>query len=151
MLPKNHILFGFLFSTILYFLLPLTILEATIIFLSSFLIDFDHYLLYVYRKKRLSLKNSLRYFYNEGKKWKKIMPIKNQYKRNIFIFHGVETWIPLAIISIYFPIFWFVLIGIGIHIFLDYIIILRLKDPWYSKFSIILTHSMNKNKRELPN
>ena len=72
------------------------------------------------------------------------MPIKNQYKRNIFIFHGVETWIPLAIISIF-------LIGIGIHIFLDYIIILRLKDPWYSKFSIILTHSMNKNKRELPN
>ena len=143
MLPKQHVIIGFIFSLMAYIIFPISPLEATIIFLASFLIDFDHYLLYVYKKKNLSLNRALKYFYRLNNDWKKIYPRRKEYKKNIFIFHSIETLIPLAIFSIYFPIVWFVLIGMILHLILDYSIIIKRKAPWYCKFSIILTHLKN--------
>ena len=70
MLPKVHIIVGGIISILLYLLFPITILEVSLIFLSSFLIDFDHYLLYVVNKKDFSLKKSFRWFIDNQKKFK---------------------------------------------------------------------------------
>ncbi|MEK6830589.1 MAG: hypothetical protein AABX77_01010, partial [Nanoarchaeota archaeon] len=69
MLPKYHIIIGLIASIAIYLIFNLTIFQASIIFLSSFLIDADHYLLYIFRKKDFSLINSIKYFKERRRRW----------------------------------------------------------------------------------
>ena len=147
MLPKYHIIIGAIASLILFYLTNLTITQTIIIFLSSFLIDIDHYIIYGIMYKNWSLKNSRKYFFNIREKWIKI-PLKERkkYKRHIFIFHGIEFWIILFIISNYFPFILFILYGFAIHIFLDYLDLIYFKEPLYQKFSQFYVYQTNKKK-----
>jgi len=65
MLPKAHIFYGAIFSIILY-LIGLSAIESILTFLASFLIDFDHYLRYVLKKKRFQLKKCILFFKRIG-------------------------------------------------------------------------------------
>ena len=147
MLVKYHITLGAIISIILYLIFQLTILQTFIIFLSSVLIDVDHYLVYIFNKKNLSLNNARKYFLERRKKWIQLVPKEKQkIKRHILIFHGIEFLIILLALSFYNPIFIFILIGVSIHLILDYIDLIHHKDKLYSKFSQIYTHLTNKNK-----
>ena len=147
MLPKYHIIIGAMATIILYLALPLTPLQATIIFLSSFLIDVDHYLIYALTKKDWSLKNATKYFHKRRKKWLSMSTDEQKkYKRYIYIFHGIEFWILLLIISIYQPLTLFVLYGFIIHITLDYIEFIHQKQPLLAKFSQLWVYQTNKKK-----
>lgn len=149
MLPKYHILVGFISSLIIYLIFPITILQAAIIFFSSFLIDVDHYLLYVYKKKDFSFKNSVIFFRERRRKWIAMnLEERKKYKKAIFIFHGIEFWLLLIILSFYINLIWFVLLGIAIHILLDYIDLINNKDYLYSKFSQFYVYLKNKGKRD---
>jgi|SRR3989344_1236978 len=150
MLPKHHIFIGFIISIFLFLIFPITILEASIIFLSSFLIDFDHYLFYLYKKKDVNLKNSFNDFIKRGKEYRKLSKEqKEELKQPIFLFHGVEFWSILLILSFVNKIFIFILIGIFIHMTLDYIDLYHRKEPFYKKTSQIMVYIKNKNKKEL--
>ena len=147
MLPKYHIVIGAITTSIIFSIFIITPLQALIIFLSSFLIDVDHYLLYVFKTKDLSLKRSIKYFFKRRDDWlKKPLEERKKSKLAIFIFHGIEFWILLIILAIYLPIIWFVILGIFIHMILDYIDIIYRKDPWYSKFSQVYVYLTNKKK-----
>ena len=61
MLPKWHILLGFLFTYVIYWFTSINIFQASLIFLASILIDFDHYIFCVQKKKDWSFKNA--YFF----------------------------------------------------------------------------------------
>jgi len=111
MLPKWHILFGAIFSLILSLLFSITVLQTILIFLSSVLIDFDHYLWTIKRKKYFSLK--------EVYLWNKNLP-KN-HKPIMHIFHTIEFIIFIAILSYYIHIFLLILIGIIFHSIFDLI------------------------------
>ena len=87
MIPKHHIIIGALATIIIYLTLPITNLQAIIIFLSSFLIDIDHYLIYVLTKKDLSQKNARRFFHKGRTAWLKLSTTEQaRYKRHIYIF-----------------------------------------------------------------
>ena len=102
MLPKYHVIIGAIATLIIQVVFQLTILQSLIIFFSSFLIDADHYLIYALKKKDWSLKNSRKYFFKRRKRWIKLSnKEKKQYKRPIYIFHGIEFWILLIILSLY--------------------------------------------------
>ena len=147
MLPKYHIIIGFISSLIIYLIFSITILQAVIIFFSSFLIDFDHYLLYIYKKKDFSLKKAVNYFKEKRRKGiARNLDERKKYKKAIFIFHGIEFWLLLIILSFYINLIWFVLLGIAIHIFLDYIDLINNKDSLYSKFSQFYFYYSNKKK-----
>jgi len=132
MLPKTHILFGAIFSIILYLLFQITPFQATIIFFASVLIDFDHYMLYALNKN-LSLKKAFNYHKNLPKNHKPIM----------HIFHTIEF--SLLIILIYFLIsnpplkslILFTLIGMLFHTSLDLIDIQYNKKWNCREFSLI--------------
>ena len=112
MLPKSHILFGAIFSLILYLVFPnLSILNISLIFLSSVLIDFDHYVLGAMRNKTLNLKKIYFWYKSLGKKHKPIMNI----------FHSIEFIVLTGILAFYFNFFFFILIGIIFHSILDLI------------------------------
>lgn len=121
MLPKTHILINFIISLILLFFLPP--LGVLIFFLSSFLIDVDHYLYYVIVKKRFSLKSAYNWFKIRRDKLMQLSPKeKRKHKQCILILHGMEPLIILALLIKFFPLLIYVILGFMIHLVEDLII-----------------------------
>ncbi len=112
MLPKTHIIFGAVFSALIFFLFKITFFEASLIFLASFLIDFDHYLWYVGKNKDFSLKKAFRIFTDE---------LRHPNKPLMMIFHTLEFLILVFALSYFWKGFLFILIGMLFHSFLDII------------------------------
>lgn len=148
MLPKTHILIGAIISFILYLIFNLTLFQTGIIFLSSFLIDIDHYFWYALELKTFSLKKHYKYALRKTKVWRNL---KNKHKRvykfPIFIFHGIDFFIILLVLSFFYRFLLFVLIGVIIHMFFDYFDILYHKDPIYIKLSPSYLIVENKTKK----
>tara|TARA_Y100000310_G_C20690587_1_gene821940 strand:- start:614 stop:1069 length:456 start_codon:yes stop_codon:yes gene_type:complete len=148
MLPKAHVLYGFLFAYIIYWFTSITIFQAVLIFLASVLIDFDHYLYYVIIKKRISLKSSYNWFKIRRDKLLKLSSKeRKKHKQIILLFHGVEPIIILFLLSQFFP--WLIYINIGfiIHLILD--LIVELKGIKYYKLSVIYSIYDHILKRKL--
>jgi len=113
MLPKTHIVLGAIFSILLFFLLDISLMNSLLIFFASFLIDVDHYLWYVFNKRDFSLKRAFN--------WHVKTKDKSKYIPFMHIFHTIEFIILLSILSFFFEIFLFFLIGILFHSILDLI------------------------------
>ena len=126
MLPKYHIVLGFLFSLILWTIFPfINILEASIIFFSSFFIDVDHYLYYVFKNKIFSINKAYNYFF-ELRKRAMTKSLKEKKIKNanplMYLFHGIEMLLILFILGFFVnKLFLFIFIGFAFHLFLDII------------------------------
>lgn len=124
MLPKYHVLLGFIFSIVLFLIFPsINLIGAGIIFFSSFLIDVGHYIYYILNKKGISLRKAVNYFLTKRKKLIN-MSIKkrNKFYSGFCFLHGIESLIVLFIIGIFFSkYFLLIFIGFTFHIFLDII------------------------------
>ncbi len=124
MLPKYHILLGFLFSLILYLIFPfIGLIGFLLIFASSVLIDIDHYLYYIFAKKNFSLGNAYKYFFEKRKKYiSSVKSIRNRLNPAMYFLHGIEVLLILFIIGIFVnKISLFIFIGFIFHLFLDII------------------------------
>lgn len=149
MLPRWHILLGGIVSLVIWLVFPSIGMYAWVVFLSSFLIDVDHYMEYVVRQKDISLINALRYYHYKLKYFKKLHRRHwKKYKEHYIIFHTIESWIVLAFLGMINPIFWFVLLGFGIHMFFDYIAMLSYRVILVSKISLIATYVLNRDRIE---
>lgn len=118
-----HIILGFLFSLGIFFLFPsIGLIGFFIIFLSSILIDLDHQLYYVYKKRTLNPFKIHKYMIDKRKRFLKI-PIKKSrnYYSGIFILHGIEIIFILYLLSFISIYFLYVLIGFSFHLFLDFL------------------------------
>jgi len=124
MLPKYHIIFGFLFSLILFIFFPFIGLGGfLIIFASSVLIDVDHYAYYLFKNKIFSINKAYHYFFEQRKKLLakslKEKKIKISNPANYFL-HGVEVLTILFLLGIFAnKLFLFIVIGFAFHLFLD--------------------------------
>lgn len=107
MLPKQHILLGFIFALISWPLFG--IMNSLIIFFSSFLIDVDHLFNYFIRKRDLSIKRAYHYCRAES------------FLHEIHIFHTAEFWTVLFLFSYSSDFFLFCLIGVLYHNILDFL------------------------------
>ncbi len=124
MYPKYHIILGFIFTIIIYLFFPsINFMYLTIIFLSSFLIDLDHYLFYVYSKKDFNLKNAYKWFDNHSKKFKSMnLSQRNYHYVQLFFFHGIEILLILLILGFMVSqIFLLIFAGFVFHLTLDLI------------------------------
>ena len=120
MFPKTHIIINFFISLPLLFIInPVFVL---IFFLSSFLIDVDHYLYYIFKKKSFSLKKAYNWFVIGGIKLRKLSKQeRKKHNLGIMIFHGIEQIIILTLISaIFLPLF-YIALGFFIHLIEDLI------------------------------
>ena len=150
MLPKWHILIGFAVAYLLTYFFNFSLIAGFIIFLSSFLLDFDHYLLYVYKTRNFSLRKAYNQAITDGKKWGKLLvQQKSQYKLKIFLFHGIEFFIILIALSQFSIFFLWVLIGFLIHMAADIPDLIYKKFPVYAKLSQIVVWQTNKSKKKL--
>jgi len=150
MYPKYHIVIGLVASALIYLIFDITILQVSIIFLSSFLIDVDHYFWYVFRKKSINPVEATKWFFKKVKIIRQInLDRRNRYQLPVLIFHSSEFWIILIALSFLNPIFIFVLIGIIIHMIPDFLEIFHYKEPILYKVSIIYVYITNKKKKDI--
>jgi hypothetical protein len=139
MLPQNHFFIGLIASVILYFGFPdIGILNLVVFLLASVLIDVDHYLYYVYKKKDWSLVNSVRWFLKKRAFMRKAgRKVRNEVWVGFFFLHGIEVLTLIWLLGFFiWDIFYFVLLGFLLHLILDYVHQIRERDR-FDKFSIV--------------
>ena len=106
MLPKYHVYFGILASIFVYFLSGLT--NALIFLFGSIFIDTDHYIAYIIKEKKWSLKRSYFYWKDEHYPYDELM-----------IFHTIEVWFLLLIVGLFINQILFLLAGMLYHELFD--------------------------------
>ena len=124
MLPKKHFLFGTLFAIVLALIFPmLGVIPFLIIVASTFLIDVDHYLYYVYESKDVNPKRAIKWFMDKRAKFRKLSSNEKKKVYTCFRFlHGLEWVILFVFLGIFVSnYFIFVFVGISFHLILDYI------------------------------
>jgi hypothetical protein len=121
MLPKAHILLGIPFALVCLYLFPqIGLLGAGIIFLSSFLIDVDHYIYYVLAEKRLSLFKAYNWHFVNRQRMKQLSrKERKKHKNEILFLHGLEPLIILYFLSFLWQSIIFIVVGFSFHLFVD--------------------------------
>ncbi|MFA6023150.1 MAG: hypothetical protein WC781_03620 [Candidatus Pacearchaeota archaeon] len=151
MLPKFHILFGLIFSGIVLFIFPQIQLSGfLIIWASSVLIDIDHYLYYVYRKKDWNLNNSFNWFIDLSKKYNKLsIEQREKVYFGFYFLHGAEAILILLIFIYFFQniILIYILIGFLFHQLLDLIDLYIKKMKSYKLVSFLYSIHKKKGKK----
>jgi hypothetical protein len=122
---KYHLLLGVIFAVLLYLLFSplISLFGLLIIFLSSFLIDVDHYLYYVCKKGDFSLIRAYSWYMKNARKFCFMSKEKRkQFYLGFYIFHGIEPLIILFFLGFYISQFFtFILIGFLLHLSTDLI------------------------------
>ena len=138
MLLKYHIILGAILSLILVNLFNFSWVAGIIIFLSSVLIDVDHYLYYVHRKKDWSLINAYSWFIIRRKKFLTLSKKqRSQFYTSFDFLHGFEVLIFLFLLGKFISVyFYYILIGVSFHLFLD-IIYFKIVYDGFNKSSLV--------------
>lgn len=141
MYVSKHISLGIIFCLFLLILFPeINTLNLVILFLSSVLIDVDHYLYFAFKNKSISLKNAYFWFIDfraHLEKFKKKNKGKN-IKAPFCIFHTIEFHVLILLLSLFFPILLYVLSGILFHSLVDIVDLVSRKSLYLREYSLIL-------------
>lgn len=154
MLPREHIILGFIFSVVAAVLFKLNILSFIILFTCTWAFDIDHYLIYIINKKDWNLARAYRHMakvrkMNEKRKLNFILK-----DNKLLLFHTIE-FIVLFSIVLFFLSNWIVrgnlllylyLTGMGFHLFLDIFMEKTYKEKYCIILFIIAKHKKNKEK-----
>ena len=120
MLPRWHILLGVIFTFVIWFFAPYTRWEyLALVFLASFLIDFDHYINAVIKSKKLSLFQA--FHYHRKLQEKEIQEYKKgiRNKGDFHLFHTIEFQFVIGVIGIFWAPFFYIFIGMIFHSLID--------------------------------
>lgn len=106
----NHIKYS---SIPFLVLLPIAGVKAVYFYIGSIMIDIDHYPLYVFETKSLSIKGMFRHYDGLLEK------VKNIPYLALCMFHTIEFLIILVFFSFFSNIIFYALLGILFHLVLD--------------------------------
>ena len=133
MLPRGHILWGAILTVVFYFIFPeIGAVGLTLIFLSSFLIDFDHYVNSVLNTGKISLSES--FWYHE--RLAKVEEYENKRgirrKGDFHLFHTLEFHILIGLLGFFWVGFFYIFVGMVFHSLLDVYSLIR-DDKFYRR------------------
>ncbi|MEA3248228.1 MAG: hypothetical protein U9Q73_00825 [Nanoarchaeota archaeon] len=147
---KWHVLFGFIISCILVYFFEFSLLAGFVIFVASWMIDIDHYLWYAFETKDWNPIHAIRWYIQKVPKWFSLsFEERGKFKRGVFVFHSLFFWIILALLSFANVFFFWILIGIFIHMIADLIELKVMREKLYTKIFLCYVIRKNKNKRRL--
>ena len=122
MLPRWHIILGSIFTAIIWYFVPgINWFFLSAIFLSSFLIDFDHYLDSSIKTGNWSLFHSLEYHKKMIEKENREIARGIRKKSGFHLFHTIEFHAFIGVLSIFFSLFFYIFLGMFFHSILDLI------------------------------
>lgn len=111
-----------MFSLLLWLVLPsIGWFYIGIVFLASFLIDFDHYINAVFRTRSLSLFNAFEFYRKEMIRELREHKLGIRKKSTFQPFHTIEFHLLVLLLSCIHIIFIYVFIGMVFHSLLDFI------------------------------
>lgn len=135
MLPRWHILFGAIFSIIVWIAVPtIDYLYIIFIFLSSFLIDFDHYICSAFKTKKLGLFHSFEYHKDMDRQAKADLAKGIKEKGDFHIFHTIEFHILVGLFGLISTPFFYIFLGMIFHSLLDIYSLLYEKEMYKREF-----------------
>lgn len=141
MLPQTHIVLGLLFAGLLSATNQFSFLALMIIYTSSVLIDVDHWFIYVKRTGKHGLFDFSYYrWFIEHKKRRKAILEKNpkaELPKFLCVFHTIEFFALIILLSLKFPFFYYVLVGISFHLLFDYIVNNLIEKEYGNEISLI--------------
>jgi hypothetical protein len=123
--PLSHFLSGLLFAGGIMLIFPkVTFVELIIFILSTMLIDADHYLFFLCKKKDANPIHAYQWYTHNNQKTRHL---SRHEKKNIYygfhFFHGLEVlFLVYLLYCLVSPFFLFVLLGFAIHLFADLIV-----------------------------
>jgi hypothetical protein len=145
-----HLLLGFIASYILVYFFGISLFAGAVIFISSWIIDGDHYLWYSLETKDWNPFNALKWYRKAIPRWIKLSPReKEKFKKGIFIFHGICFWTIILFLSFVNKLFLWILMGIIVHMVADLIDLYFRKEPLYGKLFLPYLLIRNKNKKRI--
>lgn len=97
----------------------------------SILIDADHYIFYAVKCKKFDIKGMFAYYDMLTREKDKITYL------GVFLFHTVEFFIVVGILSLYMPLMFYLLYGMIFHYVLDTIYLYRIRCVSLRAFSLI--------------
>ena len=122
-----HLLSSLLLAIVLF---PVFGYISLLIIVGGFLVDFDHYLYYILKHKKISLVKAYHLYK------KKLKPQEDN-RDLLHIFHTIEFWILLIILTIYLRFFILLTFGFFIHMILDCFDLIRTKRYGARALSLI--------------
>ena len=124
---SSHIVQGACLGSAAY---CLTDLRTALIFGGSIvLIDIDHYLHYLYRKKNLSVRGMFSFYDNVWDRRREVFGIE--------IFHTAETLLLLVAAGFWHPAFWAVAAGFFAHMLFDFLHLAWHRVPFVRALSFV--------------
>lgn len=120
MLPRWHIIIGAIFTILIWIATPqINFLYILLLFLSTFLIDFDHYLCSALKTKKLGLFHSFEYHKEMQKKQNRDKAKGIRERGDFHLFHTVEFHILVGLLGFLWIEFFYVFLGMIFHSLLD--------------------------------
>jgi len=126
MLPRWHIILGEIFTLFIWIFIPkISLLNLALIFFSSFLIDFDHYIASGLKSQKWKLSDSFEY--HRLAQIQQAQDIEQGIKKkgDFHFFHTLEFHGLVGILGIFIPLFFYIFLGMIFHSMLDIIDLLR--------------------------
>lgn len=146
MTPKWHFLLGILFASAFWLVFPQTDwLYIALIFLASFLIDFDHYMNFVLEKNSFSLKKASEHFHKIKEKEEKEPFRESNRNSSFFLFHSLEFHAFVAVLGLFWEGFFFILIGMSFHSLTD-ILYMKYKVNLYRREFLLIRNALRNLK-----
>lgn len=106
--------------------------EIALFCTGSILIDFDHQIYYTLKTGRYDISGMFRFFREDIDEHLYSIPYIG-----VCIFHTVEFFLAVAILSLFFPLLKYLFAGLVLHIILDIYDLIRLKVPFIRAYSLI--------------
>lgn len=141
MLSHYHIILAIVISLILY-ILQFQPMFIILFFLAAVFIDIDHYFLYVQRKNKLNPLGA--YKYNRYEIAKELKRTGQKYV--LVIFHTIEFFILLLILSLIFSVLWPIFFGCLFHELTDIVYESTIKDKKYKRAFSLIYYELKINK-----
>tara|TARA_Y100000310_G_scaffold158082_2_gene157518 strand:+ start:1988 stop:2425 length:438 start_codon:yes stop_codon:yes gene_type:complete len=132
MLPRWHIFWGGIFTILVWAFSEVSYLNLSLIFFSSFLIDFDHYLSSAMKTKKLGLRRAFQYYKDEDKVARSERSRGIRRRGDFHLFHTLEFHVLVGVLSLLYIQFFFIFIGMVFHSLLDIGYIIH-KDFFYRR------------------
>ncbi len=149
MLPRWHIFFGAIFSLLIWIISPKTpLIYIALLFISIFIMDFDHYLCFFLRTKKLGLFHSFKYHKEMLKQAREEKKKGIKRKGDFHLFHTVEFHILVGLLSISWNGFFYIFLGMVFHSLLDIYSILYESMMYRREFFLVHWLWMNIIKRD---
>ena len=128
MLVQYHLFLSLLLVLVLY---PFLGKIVWIAYLSSILIDIDHLYVYYKKVKKYGFKQTLKYAIGINKESVDVLKI------SLYPLHTIEFFILILILSIYYPIFILIFVGLIYHLIIDLLWDFGMYNKYWKYYSVV--------------